>query len=67
MKNYLFAKMEDIEAEGIDFIPMGNLSDDFPKIIASYTKEQLREVQSIPRTGYKFWKKIDGKKIYILS
>lgn len=66
MNTFYLTKMEEVEADGIDFIPFGFKNEKFPKVIASYTKEELKTKDTLPRTGYKFWKLINGKKIYIV-
>ena len=65
MNNFYLAKIEEWDADGIDFIPIGCFNDKFPEVVASYTKEEIKEVKTFPRTAYKFWKIINNKKFYI--
>lgn len=65
---YYSEKMIELDADGIDFIPIGWYlfgRKGVPDIIASYTKEEFKNVNGIPKTGYSFYKIIDGKKEYI--
>ena len=57
--------MEELEDDGIDFMPIF-FQGKFPKIIVSYTKEEIKNVTAFPRTNYKFYKLVDGKKVYII-
>jgi len=66
--NYYLDKLNELGADGIDFIP---LTEAFMKreyirceVISSYTKEEFKHVKHIPKTPYLFWKMIDGKKVY---
>lgn len=66
--NYYLEKMIELDADGIDFIPIGWYlfgKESVPDIIASYTIEEFKNVNCIPKTGYSFYKIIDGKKEYI--
>jgi hypothetical protein len=56
--------MERLGADGIDFVPIFSKSE-VCTIYASYTKEQFATVTLYPRSAYRFWKMIDGKKVYI--
>lgn len=67
MKYYL-DRIEELGADGIDFVPiMFSKEEQLKHIISSYTKEEFKSVKSIPKTSYLFWKMIDGKKKYIES
>lgn len=66
---YYYEEMVNLGADGIDFFSftpvfaqnsLGNY-----KIIKSYTKEQFEFIKIIPKTLYRFWKIIDGKKVYL--
>lgn len=64
--NYYMDKMEELDADGIDFVPiMFSKEEQFRHIIASYTKEEFKTVTGIPKTSYVFWKMVNGKKEYI--
>ena len=64
MSNFYLDKMDELNADGIDFIPI-LFGEGVPSIIASYNKEEFKSVDGIPKTNYKYWKMIDGKKMYI--
>ncbi len=68
--DYYLSKMEELGADGIDFIPISNALADkncqLCEVITSYTKEEwIKGVGGIPKTSYLFWKIVDGKKEYI--
>lgn len=66
--NYYLEKMIELDADGIDFIPISHFlmtREGIPNIIKSYTKEEFKNVKLIPKTGYLFWKIVDGRKKYI--
>ena len=58
-------KLVELKADGIDFLSFRS-DKHFPEIICSYTKEELKNVSMFPRTNYKYWKLINGKKVYII-
>ena len=62
--NFYLKQMEELGADGIDFVPIG-FSNEFSRIIKSYTKEEFKAVTIYPRSSYKFWKLINGVKTYI--
>ena len=61
---YILKEMKELNAEGVDFISVGDNSL-FPKVYASYTKRELEIGRPVPRAGRKYWKMVDGKKTYI--
>ena len=66
--NYYLEKMIELDADGIDFIPIGHFlatREGVPTIVESYTREEFENVRGIPKTGYLFYKIVDGKKKYI--
>lgn len=68
--DYYYQKVLDLNADGIDFISLGNLFDNNKKIkpvIQTITRQDFEnnEVNSIPKTNYRFWRIINGKKVYI--
>lgn len=66
--NYYLKKMKEINADGIDFMPISEFlatGNGIPNIVASYTIKEFKNVKYIPKTGYLFYKIIDGKKEYI--
>ena len=65
MSNYYLDLMNELEADGIDFMPIS--FEKFPPIIASYTKEEFKNVKAVPKTNYKYWKLVNNKKVYIIA
>ena len=68
--DYYYQKVLELNADGIDFISLGDLLDDNKKIkpvIQTITRQDFEnnEVKYIPKTGYRFWRIINGKKVYI--
>ena len=68
--DYYYQKVLDLNADGIDFISLGNLFDNNKKIkpvVKTITRQNFEnnEVKYIPKTGYKFWRMVNGKKVYI--
>lgn len=53
MSNYLFDKMNELNADGIDFIPICVSKN--PPILASYTKEEFQNVNDFPKSTYRYW------------
>ena len=64
--NYYIDKMNELGADGIDFVYLGFITREQRAIIKSYTKEELLNNPLTPRADYRFWKMKDGKKKYIL-
>lgn len=64
MNDIRLEKMLELDADGIEFIPIFS-NDNFVKIIESYTREEYEKVRYVPKTGYRFYKIVDGKKTYI--
>lgn len=62
--NYYWDKMIELNADGIDFMPIW-FGDGLPPIIESYTRKEFKNVQGIPKTNYRYWKLVDGQKVYI--
>ena len=50
MSNYLFGKMNELNADGIDFIPICVSKN--PPILVSYTKEELQNVNNFPKVTF---------------
>ena len=62
---YYQDKMEELDADGIDFIPIFydvNLA----PIIESYTREEFKNVDAVPKTSYRYWKIENGQKKYLI-
>ena len=62
--NYILKEMNDIGADGVDFVPVV-FGKGIPTIIESYTKEELEKVKAVPKLRRLYWKMINGKKKYI--
>lgn len=67
--NYYYDRLIMLGADGIDFISFGDAISHtpFPTVLATITKQDFENnsVSYILKTGYLFWKLIDGKKVYI--
>ncbi len=69
MSNYILDKINELGADGVDFIPLtlSFMEGDYLrcKIIRSYKKAEFESDDiAIPKTPYLFWKNIDGEKVY---
>ena len=62
--NDIITRMEELKADGIDFMSI-KFGDEIPSIFCSYTKEEFRDIKIIPKANYKYWKIVNGKKIYL--
>lgn len=62
---YYYDKMQELNADGIDFIPIWYDPNTSPPIIASYTKEEFKNINLIPKTNYRYWKMQNGQKEYL--
>ena len=52
------------KADGVDFVPIfSNIK--FPTVYASYTKEEIKSVKAIPKSGRRYWVIKEGRKEYI--
>lgn len=70
IEDYYLSKMKELDADGIDFIPISSALADkkyqLCEVIASYTKEEwIKGIGGIPKTPYLFWKIVGGKKEYL--
>ena len=67
--DYYLNLAKEMNADGIDFIELDEgFCSQNPlryKIVGSHSVEQLSSLISIPKTPYRFWKLVDGKKQYI--
>lgn len=65
--NYYLKKMIELNADGIDFIPVCAAHNTLPNIICSYTIKDFEGNKNlaIPRSNYLFYKIVNGKKKYI--
>lgn len=62
--NSIVEEMLELEAEGVDFI--GISFDKFPKIWYTCTLEEMKNATFYPKTNRKYWKMVDGHKVYII-
>lgn len=64
---YYVEQMKELGADGIDFIDIGELAfnKQHPHVLLSVTKEEFADIRAIPKTGYRFWKLVNGNKVYI--
>ena len=67
---YYYDKMIELNADGIDFIPIGDLLENntIKRIVKTITKQDFEngKVDCIPKTGYRFWRMENGQKVYIV-
>lgn len=69
--NYYLGKMIELNADRIDFMGIGEIlknsscNNKAYSVYESYTKEEFKNVDSFPKTCYRYWKIIDGEKVYI--
>lgn len=67
MNNYFLNKMIELDADGVDFVPITFNTDKPLEIIRSYTKKDFESNPwlPVPKTNYLFYKNINGQKKYI--
>lgn len=66
MTDFILEEMNKRNADGVDFVSI--FSDDplGPEVYCSYSKEQwIASDRSYLKTGRRYWKMVDGKKVYI--
>lgn len=64
--NYYYEKAIELGADGVDFdVSAIPYLASVPKIIASYTTEELKSVIALPNTSYWFYKIVKAEKKYI--
>ena len=62
--DYILEEMDKANADGVDFVPIMS-PELLPHIIESYTKEEwINGVSCYPKSGRKYWKLINGQKVY---
>lgn len=62
--DYILDEMNKYDADGVDFVPIW-FGRDEPPIICSYTRgEWINGVGVYPKSNRRYWKMVDGKKIY---
>ena len=66
MKNLILEEMDRYDADGVDFVPIFDLSK-IPPIICSYTREELKNLKLYPKSDRKYWKMINGKKYIVIK
>lgn len=62
---YILEEMDELKADGVDFVSI--VFDDRlpPPVICSYTREQCKDVKAYPRLRRMYWRMVEGKKMYI--
>ena len=69
--NWIEEKMKELQADGVDFIPMCQpfFGRDYVHcpVVQSITIDEVSSVQYIPKTPYVFWIMRNGKKYYIME
>lgn len=63
--NYYLEKMIELDADGIDFIEIGEILRGSLRVCESYTREEFKCVNGFPKTCYRYWKIINGEKVYV--
>lgn len=64
--DFVWEEMEECDAEGVDFVPISFECKIPPEIHSSFTKEQWKTQNYIPKTSRKYWRINEkGGKIYI--
>lgn len=62
--DYILEEINKANADGVDFVPIMS-PELIPPVIDSYTKEEwINGVKSYPKSGRRYWKMVDGKKVY---
>ena len=64
MKETILKQMDEFKADGVDFVSFG-FEGNIPQIYCSYTRKEFDNIGIIPKSNYRFWKMINGTKIYI--
>lgn len=57
--------MDEVNADGVDFVPIWFDKKILPPIICSYIREEWQYVQVYPKSNRMYWKMVDGKKVYV--
>lgn len=67
MKDLILKEMNDLGADGVDFVPLGTKPDSpYKRIFKSLTKEQINFSDEVyPRSDRIYWKRVSGRKEYI--
>lgn len=65
-QDYIEKEMDELGADGVDFVPICS-QDDLPvPVIASYTKKEWDFVHAYPKTNRIYWKMLEnGEKQYL--
>lgn len=56
----ILKEMKKIGADGVDFVSIGNGT-----IYDSMTKEQIKKNVPYPRSNRRYWKMVNGEKVYL--
>lgn len=67
MKNFILKEMNDLGADGVDFVPLGTKPNSLcKKIIKSLTRERINSSdEAYPKSDRIYWKIVNGRKEYI--
>ena len=66
MNDFILEEMNKYDADGVDFVSIMFDPIKRPNIYKTYTREEwLASDRSYPKTGRRYWKMIDGQKIYV--
>lgn len=64
MKESILKQMDELKADGVDFVSFG-FKENIPQIYCSYSRKEFDNIEIIPKSNYRFWKMINGTKTYI--
>ena len=66
MTDFILEEMNRYNADGVDFVSIFSDSPLGPEVYYSYSREEwIASNRSYPKTGRRYWKMVDGKKVYI--
>lgn len=66
MTDFILEEMNKCNADGVDFVSIVSDNPLGPKVYCSYSREEwIASDRSYPKTGRRYWKMVDGKKVYI--
>ena len=66
MNDFILEEMNKYDADGVDFVSIMFDPTMCPNIYKTYTREEwLASNRSYPKTARRYWKIVDGKKIYV--
>ena len=66
MTDFILKEMNKYKADGVDFVSIISNTALGPEVLYSYSKKEwLATNRCYPKVGRRYWKMIDGVKIYI--